>query len=714
MDVDGTNLRQLTFHKEGYVWYPAWSPNGKKIAYEFGEGGALKTITVVSVDDGTTREVFRGKTPKDRFYRKSWSPDGTKIAWVSSGGIQIGQVSNGKYHTFKVNRNVPSGCGWSPDGTKMLFFTWVDVEQLTIMENFLPTMPVAKPEPTTTVRRIGYKWRGPFASLSPDGKYMSDRDWDTGTLVVRELETGKSRTLVGRDSHVADFPFVSAISPDSKEVAYLCHDPNKNASSLHIVGLEGAGHRVLCKGKWLMPREWSSDGKKILAVVEENDIWQMVWISVSDGSLEHIASVGKSYPGKLDISTDGRFIAYDRPQAEDTSKRDIIVFDLRENREVSVVKHPADDKLLGWTPDGQHVFFISDRTGTWNAWLLPVAGGKPQGFPKLARHGIGNITPIGFTPSGSYYYGHEQTLRDVFVAKLDLETGEFLSEPMPVRQSGATDCHDWSPDGRYIAYCERRRDESQVVHIRTLATGRERTLSGNLPSIRWLRWAPDMRSILIDGYKRGDSQGAISKIDVQTGVRTDLVRSQTDVLVRPEMSPDGKTLFYERSNDPKSKTSRLIARDLEGGREKELFRVMPPARLINRALSPDGQRLVLSIVPDPTRPLAPILKILSAAGGEPRELIQFDKSENLRGVGVTWMPDSRSVLFWKWCYPADQELELWRISAEGGKPRKLCSRKAFGHMRVHPDGQRVAFYDRLTTRELWVMENFLPGLNDRQ
>jgi Tol biopolymer transport system component len=173
------------------------------------------------------------------------------------------------------------------------------------------------------------------------------------------------------------------------------------------------------------------------------------------------------------------------------------------------------------------------------------------------------------------------------------------------------------------------------------------------------------------------------------------------------MSPDGKTLFYDRA-DPSLENCRLVARDIQTGREKELFRSVPPARLTDSALSPDGQRFVLSIVPDPTRPLAPVLKILSVAGGELRELIQFDKSEKLRAVGVTWTPDSRNVLFWKWCFPADKELELWRISAEGGESRRLCSRKAFGHMRVHPDGQRVAFYDRSTTRELWVMENFLP------
>jgi Tol biopolymer transport system component len=701
----GGDVRQLTSEPDNIRrTHIDWSPDGKSIAY-FAKN---KTIRIIPVQGGEPKIVATAGELKNHD-ELAWSPDGTKLVYSSKGSIWVVSSDGGEPEEIETGLDAKAGhVSWSPDGKKLAFTAIKGgEEELWLMENFLPEAPVVKPEQTMTVRRIGYEWRGPFASLSPDGRYMSDRDWDTGTLVVREMATGKTRTLVDKDSHEAGFPLVSAISPDSKEVAYLWHDPNTKASSLHVVGLEGTGHRVLCKGKWPMPRDWSSDGKKILAVVLENDVWQKVWISASDGSLEHIASVDKSYPGKLDVSSDGRFIAYDCPQAEDTSKQDIFVLDLSENREVSVVKHPANDKLLGWTPDGKHVFFTSDRTGTWDAWLLQVANGKPQGFPKLARHGIGNITPIGFTPQGSYYYGHEQTLIDVFVARLDLDTGKVLSEPVPVRQTGATACHDWSPDGQYLAYCTQRSDESQAIHIRTLATGREQTLSDNIPYIRWLRWSPDSRSILIDGYKRGDSQGVISKIDVKTGERSDIVRSTTEALVRPEMSPDGKTLFYDRSNNPKSKTVRLIARDLESGREKELFRVVPPARLTNSALSPDGQRIVLSIVPSQTGSEGPVLKTISTAGGQPMELLQFDKSEKLRAVGVTWIPDSQNVLFWKW-FRGDRELELWRISAEGGDPRKLWSRKALGHTRVHPDGQRVAFYDRSTTRGIWVMENFLP------
>ena len=716
VSADGGEPRQITSESDRvFCAGPVlWSPDGKLLSYfsRDKDDAGIGTIKVISPDGGEPRAV----TKVEKIYANkemAWSPDSKRIAYnARENKIKIVTIDDGSIEEIQPDlKDVDIyHLDWSPDGENLVFVGYTGGgAEFWMMENFLTeeASSVTKSESMTTVRRVGYKWRGPFANLSPDGRYMSDRDWNTGDLLVIDLATGESRTLAGTGSEEAGYPLVSAISPDSKEVAYLWCDHNTKASSLHVIALDGSGDKVLHEGNYPMPRAWSADGQKILVTVLGNDVAQMVWISRSDGSIQHIVDVNLGYLGKVDVSPDGRFIAYDRPQNEDHSKRDIFVFDLHENRELTIVNHPADDKLLGWTPDGRHMFFASDRTGTWDAWLQSMADGKPEGFPKLARHGIGNITPIGFTPYGSYYFGHEQTLEDVFIARLDLNTGDVLSEPVPVRQTGATDCHDWSPDGQYMAYCERRPDKSQIIHIRTLATGRERTLSDNLPYIRWLRWSPDSRSLLIDGYKRGDSRGAIFKIDARTGERTDLVRSDTDVLIRPEMSPDGRTLFYIRGNDPRSETVHLMARDLEIGREKELLRIDAPARLTGSALSPDGRQFILSIIPDPARFLSPVLKVLSTAGGEPRELIQFDQTEGLRAVGVTWMPDNQNVIFWKW-FQGFKDLELWRIPAEGGEPRRLWSRNALGHMRIHPDGQRVAFYDRSTTRGVWVMENFLP------
>ena len=137
---NGENLKQLTFYEEGYVWYPAWSPDGMEIAYEYGRGNAIKTISVVSVDDGSTKEVFQGETPQDRFYRKTWSLDGKKMMWTGSRGLRVGNIEDGSSFPFEIKGVASFVVAWSPDGKQILLAAQGTDQRLMIMENFLPEL----------------------------------------------------------------------------------------------------------------------------------------------------------------------------------------------------------------------------------------------------------------------------------------------------------------------------------------------------------------------------------------------------------------------------------------------------------------------------------------------------------------------------------------------------------------------------------------------
>ena len=98
-------------------------------------------------------------------------------------------------------------------------------------------------------------------------------------------------------------------------------------------------------------------------------------------------------PVKMNFSPDGRSIVYDFRPKEESPQRDIFVLASDGSREIPLVKHPADDYLLGWSPEGRWILFASDRRGSWDAWAIEVADGKPQGAPALVKLGIGEINP---------------------------------------------------------------------------------------------------------------------------------------------------------------------------------------------------------------------------------------------------------------------------------------------------------------------------------
>lgn len=429
---------------------------------------------------------------------------------------------------------------------------------------------------------------------------------------------------------------------------------------------------------------------------------ELVRVSTDDGSRQVIKAFDGKWLFKVDVSPDGRYVAYDLAEQK-TSNPDVFIFDLAEDRQTPLVKHPANNKLLGWTPDGQHVFFTSDRNGTWDGWLLRVQDGKPRGLPEVIKAGMGDVSPIGFTRSGSFYYNFWHEAWNVYTAKLDLDTGEVLSDPSPVRHVGKDGRPDWSPDGRYLAYLSQPdRNKTQIIRIRTLATGQERELKTELPHFGWLRWCPDSRHLLITNFRRG-SLSVVYRIDVQTGEHTALVRSDEQRIRQAELSADGKTLAYRIRGS--GNANWLIVRDLETGREKELLQTGAMGATIlspfsgGWALSPDGKHVALSVregeVNKPLKPL--VLKIMSVASGEARIVAGASVGE------LAWTSNGRDLLFVK------EGTELWRVSAERGEPRKLWEwKQMLWGPRIHPDGQRLAFFSGGNVSEMWVMENFLP------
>jgi Tol biopolymer transport system component len=79
MNADGSGSRRLT-HNAAYDAEPAWSPNGRKIAFRSARNGNTE-IYVMNADGSGKRNLTRNPA---RDGSPSWSPDGRRIAFLSN------------------------------------------------------------------------------------------------------------------------------------------------------------------------------------------------------------------------------------------------------------------------------------------------------------------------------------------------------------------------------------------------------------------------------------------------------------------------------------------------------------------------------------------------------------------------------------------------------------------------------------------------------
>ena len=81
MNADGSGTRKLT-HSAGYNSEPAWSPDGRQIAFRSTRNGN-REIYVMNADGSNQRNLTRNPAQDSR---PSWSPDGRRIAFISDRG----------------------------------------------------------------------------------------------------------------------------------------------------------------------------------------------------------------------------------------------------------------------------------------------------------------------------------------------------------------------------------------------------------------------------------------------------------------------------------------------------------------------------------------------------------------------------------------------------------------------------------------------------
>ena len=565
--------------------------------------------------------------------------------------------------------------------------------------------------PGGNTRQVWTKSGGfPYGPVSPDGRYVAFTSRGT-YLAVHDLITGADLTLTNT-LNPGERLGRPVFSPDARQIGYTWI--GKEESELRVIELNGKSpSRVLFKSDDIQGfgcEDWSPDGKWIALQLSRKDrTRQLGVISTVDGKLRVLKSVDWAGSTKVYFSPDSRYLAFDLLPNENSKGRDIFVIAVDGSLEAPAVTHPANDRVAGWTPDGKHLLFMSDRNGRSALWSLPFESGKPQANPKMLRADFadGDDSYLGPARNGKLYFSALGGGVRVSIASVDLDSGK--SSPATMEQFTNGIYPAWSPDGKYLAYASyENNDANTFLTIYSVETGQRRELRSGLKYPTWPSWSPDSRSLMVPA---ADAKGrwGIFRIDAQTAEVQPIatIGPEEDGMITPQWLPDGNGIVYERGRKSGG-DSVIVSRELSSGKESEIVRGkrLPNQQVSTRgfAVSPDGQ-LLAYLTSNGTTAHTSIM-LIPLTGGQPRELLKLSEKVYLGG----WTPDGQSLLYST--NASGGRAEAWLLPVHGSGQRKLDLGERFTtELQMHPDGKRIAFWsNNQTAEQIWVLENFLPVL----
>ncbi len=181
--IAASPIRQLT-NTQASTLRPAWSPDGKRIAFQSNVGGPY-LVYVMDADGTNLRRITSGEMD-DR--HPSWSPDGRFLAMDSGNSarreIWISEIATGTRTQVTRLGAAASFPSWSPDGSRIAFFVYQAgaMDLWTVERDGSAAIPLTRGHATEANQQCTFACHS--VAWSPDGKRLALSDGDNARVLL--------------------------------------------------------------------------------------------------------------------------------------------------------------------------------------------------------------------------------------------------------------------------------------------------------------------------------------------------------------------------------------------------------------------------------------------------------------------------------------------------------------------------------------------------
>ena len=493
---------------------PDWSPDGQTIAYSanrsigtFGGGG---DILVKQVGGGPPVNVTDEKG-NDQY--PVWSPNGRQIAFSSSregGGYFVVPALGGAvrkiraYAAVGFMANTQGKPQWSADGSQLAVVVYdatgsPQLEIVSLDTNASRQLPL----PGKGIRRYQLAW-------SPDGQHFA---YVAGSSPTDDVNQLWALRLADQEAHPITDGRTVVWSPSwSSDGRSLYFVSNQGGGldlwrqSIAPDGTpKGAAEAVTTGAGIRKEMAFSRDGKRFAytrgGTIE--NVWRVPIQENDPATWEEAEQLtfDSAYIQFLEVSSDGERLLL---SSDRTGNFELWTVPVAGGDMLQLTTDPTPDWLARWSPDERHIAFYAYRSGNRDVWVMPVEGGPAR---QLTTHEARDANPA-WSPDGSRiaFSSERSGNRDLWVVAAEGGTPQQLT-----REPGYDEQPRYSPDGDRLAFVSSRAARDLSVWVMPAEGGEPEVLSGN--DAYFPMWSADGSDVYF--IRRRRATGDIWRVSVR-------------------------------------------------------------------------------------------------------------------------------------------------------------------------------------------------------